>query len=156
MGRNYDRSIRLDSQTHERLKQVANTHSIPVSAWIRVAIRHELDQERSRTETSELRDEVAANFMRVLDQFRNLSNAQQAAIAILDTLAKYVLSVSPDPGPDSQRIGRRRYEQFLKSVATALQGDIGRTLGVFDNEGKQPESGDSSTSTDRHGRTQRK
>ena len=134
MGRSYDRSVRIESQTYERIRHAAGQYDIPVSAWIRIAIRNQLRNEATKTEVSELREELAANFGRVLDQCRALSNAQQAAIAIVDTLTKYLLSISPEPGADAQKIGRRRYEQFLKTVATALEGDVLRVFSAL-NEG---------------------
>src|SRR5215831_15737890 len=112
-------TARFDPATAERVKQTAKQSTIPVSAWIRLAVRHQLHQENTRSEISQLREELAANVSRILDHCRSLSNAQQAAIALVDTLTKYILSVSPEPGADAQKIGKRRYEQFQRAVAIA-------------------------------------
>jgi hypothetical protein len=139
MTRHHDRSVRLDATTYERIKDAASKQGIPVSAWIRIAVRHLLNQENTKSEVSDLRDELGANFTRVLDYCRSVSNAQQAAIALIDTLAKYILSVSPEPSADAQKVGRRRYEQFFKSVATALEGDVLRAIATLDdNDDKKP------------------
>ena len=139
MSKGYRRhTVRFDPQTYEKVWIAANQQQIPVTAWIRIAIRHQLNQERSNSELSQLRDELGANFGRILDHCRSLSNAQQASIALVDTLTKYILSVSPEPSADAQRIGRRRYEQFLKSVAAALQGDVLRALMDLDETDKKP------------------
>lgn len=134
--RNYQLSTRFDPVTTERIKQAASRCSIPVSAWIRMAVRYQLNQENTRSEVGLLREELAANFTRILDHCRSLSNAQQAAIALVDTLTKYVLSVSPEPSADAQKIGKRRYEQFLKAVATAMQGNVLRAFGEREDNKK--------------------
>lgn len=134
---NHQTSVKFDPVTLERIKHAANKSALPVSAWIRMAVRYQLNQENTKGEISQLREELASSFSRILDHCRSLSNAQQAAIALVDTLTKYILSVSPEPGAEAQKIGRQRYERFLKSVASALQGDILRLFGGIEG-GKKP------------------
>lgn len=131
------RTIQFDVVTYERMKTVASRDLIPVSTWIRIAVKHQLTQEHTKSEVGQLRDELAATLTRILDHCQSLSNAQQAAIAIVDTLTKYILSVSPEPGADAQKIGRRRYEQFLKTVTTAMESDVLRKLAVVDDGEKK-------------------
>ena len=138
MAKHYDRSIRLDPSTYKRIRSAVSKHAIPVSAWMRIAFRNHLNQENAKSEISQLRDELAANFSRILDHCRTMSNAQQSAIALVDTLIKFILSVSPEPGEQAQAIGKRRYQQFLKSVAAALQGDVLRAFADLDEDKRKP------------------
>lgn len=145
MRGSYDRSIRLDVQTYERIKSAATQCAVPTSTWIRMAIRNQLRNETTKTEVNALREELAASLGRVLDQCRMLSNAQQAAIAIVDTLAKYILSISPEPGPDAQKLGRRRYEQFVTAVTTAMEGDVLRALSTPSEDDKKSNAAEAGT-----------
>jgi hypothetical protein len=130
----HSRNLRFAPATYQRIKAAADSEAITPSAWLRIAIDQQLKQEQMKSEVGQLRDELGANFTRVLDCCRSVSNAQQAAIALIDTLTKYILSVSPEPSADAQKVGRRRYEQFLKSVATALEGDVLRAFAALDDD----------------------
>lgn len=131
-------TARFDLATAERIKQAARQSTIPVSAWIRLAVRNELNQENTKSGISQIREELAANVVRILNQCRSLSNAQQATIALVDTLTKYILSVSPEPGADAQKLGKRRYAQFQKAVTIALQSNILQPFEDSDGDKKKP------------------
>ena len=125
----HQRTVRLTTATYEKLKATAAAQGITPSAFIRIAIREKLTQEQANSELHQLHGQMAASLSRLDGRCRCISNAQQATYAVLDTLVKYILTISP-AASDQQTpaIGRQRYEQFQRTVLKALQGDLLRAF----------------------------
>lgn len=138
----HPKSVRLTAATHEKLKAAAAAQGITPSAFIRIAVREQLSHEETNTELCQLRDELASTLSRIDGRCRSISNAQQATYAVLDTLVKYILTVSPAPSDlPAQAMGRQRYEQFQRTALKALQGDLLRAFAAVqcDTDGHDPD-----------------
>jgi hypothetical protein len=100
------------------------------SAFVRAAIENEL--RRRGPADSQSDERAAASFERVALQIRRLMTGQQALFALVDTLAKTLLTCIPEPSGDAyqQAIarGKARYDRFLKSVGSGLSGESGRAF----------------------------
>jgi hypothetical protein len=72
-----------------------------------------------------------------VSEVRRVETGVQALFALVDTLAKTLLTCVPEPTGDAyqQAIARAkaRYDRFLKSAGSSLSGEAGRTfLGLTD------------------------
>jgi hypothetical protein len=93
-------------------------------AFIRDAIRKEI---RIRGEASqELEARMAATLERFGSELQKLYTAQQAQFALLDALAKVILTCVPEPPKESVDHARShamlRYDKFIKTVAASMTG----------------------------------
>ena len=85
------------------------------SAFIRAAIRNELD---GRAELTGTEERIAAGFDRVSRDIFRVGRGQQAMFALLDAFAKAILTCVPEPPPEArpQAIARakERYDRLVK------------------------------------------
>ena len=70
------------------------------SAFIRAAIRNELDGRAELTGTDE---RMGAGFDRVSRDIFRVGRGQQALYSLLDALAKAILTCVPEPPPDARQ-----------------------------------------------------
>jgi hypothetical protein len=79
-----------------------------------------------------LEERIAATLPRMAEEVRKVANGQQAAIALIDSLGKVILTCIPEPEPAAftraMSIARDRYQKFLKSAASSLKGDFMKSL----------------------------
>ena len=118
-------AVRLSREEHHEVEGAAKSRGYAnPSAFIRAAIRHELDGRAELTGTDE---RMGAGFDRVaLDIFR-IGRGQQALYALLDAFAKAILTCIPEPPPEvrPQAIARAkdRYTRLVKAAGQAMSGD---------------------------------
>jgi hypothetical protein len=118
--------IRLSEEERRQILEAARRLEFTgPSAFVRQAIHHELAAKGNAAADAEAR--VAATLERVLRDVSRVARAQQALIAIVDTLVKTFLTCIPDPPPDgmpqSVARARDRYTRFVKSAGQAMAGE---------------------------------
>jgi len=118
-------AVRLSREEQREVEGAAKSRGYAnPSAFIRAAIRHELDGRAELTGTDE---RMGAGFDRVaLDIFR-IGRGQQALYALVDAFAKAILTCIPEPPPEvrPQAIARAkdRYTRLVKAAGQAMSGD---------------------------------
>ena len=124
-ARNARVAVRLSREEQHEVEGAAKSRGYAnPSAFIRAAIRHELDGRAELTGTDE---RMGAGFNRVaLDIFR-IGRGQQALYALVDAFAKAILTCIPEPPPEvrPQAIARAkdRYTRLVKAAGQAMSGD---------------------------------
>jgi hypothetical protein len=91
------RTIRLTSDTDERLRSTAKLQGYAnPSAFLRAAIDHELSGRHDATTGAEER--LAVSTKQISREILRLGRAQHALFALVDSLAKILLTCVPEPG----------------------------------------------------------
>jgi len=125
------RTIRCGKDLDERIAKTARDRGFrSASAFIRTAIENEIRHRGGASQQSEER--AAAGLERATAEIRRVSTGVQALFALVDTLAKTMLTCVPEPNGDAyqQAVARAkaRYDRFLKSAGSALSGESGKTF----------------------------
>lgn len=115
-------ALRLSQEDRDQIEQAVRTRGYESpSALIRTAIRNELS---GRPELTETEERIAGGFERVSRDIVRLARAQQALFALVDTLAKTILTCVPEPPPDArpQAIARakERYDRLMKTAGQSM------------------------------------
>jgi Arc/MetJ-type ribon-helix-helix transcriptional regulator len=116
-------AVRLSREEQRQVEEAAkNKGYANPSAFIRAAIRNEVDGRAELTGTDE---RMGAGFDRVSHDIFRVGRGQQALFALLDAFAKAVLTCVPEPPPDArpQAIARDRYDRLVKAAGQAMSGD---------------------------------
>ena len=118
-------AVRLTREDQHQVEEATRTRGYAnPSAFIRAAIRNELDVRAELTGTDE---RIGAGFDRVSRDIFRVGRGQQASYSLLDAFAKAVLTCVPEPSPDArpQAIARakQRYDRLVKSAGQAMSGD---------------------------------
>jgi Arc/MetJ-type ribon-helix-helix transcriptional regulator len=118
-------AVRLSREEHRQVQEAVTTRGYAnPSAFIRAAMRNELDARAELTGTDE---RMGAGFDRVSHDIFRVGRGQQALFALVDAFAKAVLTCVPEPPPDArpQAIARakERYDQLVKAAGQAMSGD---------------------------------
>ena len=127
------RSLRLTDDLAKRINGAVEERGLSsAAAFIRIAIQNELDRAETQRRIEALEERIAATLARLADDVRKVANGQQAAIALIDSLSKVILTCIPEPEPAAFTraisIARDRYQKFLKSAASSLKGDFMKSL----------------------------
>ena len=117
--------VRLTREDQRQIEEAAGTRGYASpSAFIRAAIRHELDGRAELTGTDE---RMGAGFDRVSRDIFRVGRGQQALYSLLDAFAKAILTCIPEPPPEvrPQAIARAkdRYTRLVKAAGQAMSGD---------------------------------
>jgi len=125
------RTIRCGKELDERIAKTALDLGFrSASAFIRTAIENEIRHRGGASQQAEER--AAAGFERVVTEVRRVETGVQALFALVDTLAKTMLTCVPEPTGDAyqQAVARAkaRYDRFLKSAGSSLSGESGKTF----------------------------
>ena len=118
-------AVRLTREEQRQVDEASKTkgYASP-SAFIRAAIRNELDGRAELTGTDE---RMGAGFDRVSRDIFRVGRGQQALFALVDAFAKAVLTCVPEPPPEArpQAIARARdrYDKLVKAAGQAMSGD---------------------------------
>jgi len=137
-ARNARVAVRLSREEQHEVEGAAKSRGYAnPSAFIRAAIRHELDGRAELTGTDE---RMGAGFNRVaLDIFR-IGRGQQALYALVDAFAKAILTCIPEPPPEvrPQAIARAkdRYTRLVKAAGQAMSGDARAAMQDLMDHGK--------------------
>ena len=124
-SRNARVAVRLTREEQHQVEEVAKTKGYAnPSAFIRAAIRNELDGRADLTGTDE---RIGAGFDRVSRDIFRVGRGQQALYALIDAFAKATLACMPEPQPEArpQAIARakERYGRLVKAAGQAMAGD---------------------------------
>ena len=118
-------TFRLSREDQHKVEEAAKTggHASP-SAFVRTAIRNELNGRGEQTGTEE---RIAGGFDRGSRDIYRVGRSQQALFALVDTFAKTMLTCVPEPPSDArpQAIARARdrYDQLIKNAGRSMSGD---------------------------------
>ena len=123
-----ERNLRLPDELAKRIADAAHHHGFASSAaFIREAIEHELVQTDATASRNDAEERVAATIEHLAEEVRRVHTAVQALFAFSDALAKALFTCLPEPAGDvyAQAAARAqyRYERFLRSVGTGIDGD---------------------------------
>ena len=126
-------AVRLTREDQRQVEETARTRGYAnPSAFIRAAIRNELDGRAELTGTDE---RMGAGFDRVSRDIFRMGRGQQALYSLLDAFAKAILTCVPEPPPDArpQAVARAkdRYERLIKAAGQAMSGDRARRHAGF-------------------------
>jgi Arc/MetJ-type ribon-helix-helix transcriptional regulator len=124
-SRNARVAVRLTREEQHQVEEAAKTRGYAnPSAFIRAAIRNELDGRAELTGTDE---RIGAGFDRVSRDIFRVGRGQQALYALIDAFAKATLACMPEPQPEArpQAIARakERYGRLVKAAGQAMSGD---------------------------------
>ena len=124
-SRNARVAVRLTREEQHQVEEEAKTRGYAnSSAFIRAAIRNELDGRAELTGTDE---RIGAGFDRVSRDIFRVGRGQQALYALMDAFAKATLTCMPEPQPEGrpQAIARakERYGRLVKAAGQAMSGD---------------------------------
>ena len=112
-------ALRLSQEDRDQIAEAVRLRGYESpSALIRAAIRNELN---GRPELVEAEQRIFGGFERMSQEILRSARGQQALFALLDTLAKTILTCVPEPPPEArpQAIARAkdRYDRLMKSAA---------------------------------------
>src|SRR5665213_1991726 len=115
-------AVRLTREEQYQVEEAAKTRGYAnSSAFIRAAIRNELD---GRAELTGTEDRIGAGFDRVSRDIFRVGRGQQALYALMDAFAKATLACMPEPQPEArpQAIARakERYGRLVKAAGQAM------------------------------------
>lgn len=115
-------ALRLRQEDRDHIEQAVETRGYESpSALIRAAIRNELN---GRPELTEAEERITGGFERMSRDIVRLARGQQALFALVDTLAKTILTCVPEPPPDArpQAIARakERYDRLMKTAGQSM------------------------------------
>src|SRR5580704_16165682 len=118
-------AVRLTREEQHQVEEVAKTRGYTnPSAFIRAAIRNELDGRGELTGTDE---RMGAGFDRVSHDIFRVGRGQQALFALVDAFAKALLTCVPEPPPEARSqaiaLARDRYDKLVKAAGQAMSGD---------------------------------
>ena len=118
-------ALRITRADQHQVEEAAKTRGYAnPSAFIRAAIRNELDGRAELTGTDE---RIGAGFDRVSRDIFRVGRGQQALYALIDAFAKATLACMPEPQPEArpQAIARakERYGRLVKAAGQAMSGD---------------------------------
>ena len=124
-SRNARVAVRLAREEQHQVEEAVKTRGYAnSSAFIRAAIRNELD---GRVELTCTDERIGAGFDRVSRDIFRVGRGQQALYALIDAFAKATLACMPEPPPEarSQAIARakERYGRLVKAAGQAMSGD---------------------------------
>ena len=123
--RNARIAVRLAAEEQRRVEEAVIAKGYAnASAFIRAAIRNELD---GRAELTGTEERIGAGFDRMSKDLFRISRGQQALYAIVDALVKTVLTCTPEPPPESRpqaiALGKERYNRLVKAAGQSMSGD---------------------------------
>ncbi len=124
-SRNARVAVRLTKEEQHQVEEAAKTRGYAnSSAFIRAAIRNELDGRAELTGTDE---RIGAGFDRVSRDIFRVGRGQQALYALIDAFAKATLACMPEPQPEARpqaiACAKERYGRLVKAAGQAMSGD---------------------------------
>jgi len=134
------RTIRLSADADERLQSAVKLRGYAnPSAFLRAAMDHEL---KGREETMLGAEERLATSMdHISREISRLGRAQQALFALVDSLAKILLTCIPEPDAEAMEAAvtraKARHARLLKSAGQAIVGESQSALRELVNRGER-------------------
>ena len=124
-GKTVKLTVRMSTEAAREITDEARKRGYgSPTAFLRSAIRKELATGEA---VSDAEKRMAAGFERVSHDVFRVGRGQQALFALLDSLAKTLLTCIPEPPFDAKRqaiaSGRERYELLIKTAGRAMVGE---------------------------------
>jgi len=121
-GQNTRTAVRLTKELHLKVNEAATSRGYASpSAFIRAAITNELN---GREELIGTEERIAGSFDRLSRDIFRVGRGQQALFALVDSLAKTVLTCMPEPPADamSQAVAsaKHRYDRLVKAAGQSM------------------------------------
>ena len=136
---------RLPDKLNAQLELKAAERGFTVSAAVREAFRHWLDDEARADQLDQLEARLVASLNRVDRDSRLARNGTQMVIAMLDTFVRVYLLHTPPIPPEvvkaSAASADDRHEKFVRGLIQALQGEGGCSIG-WPASSSNPSEGD--------------
>jgi hypothetical protein len=110
---------------HDDVSKAAKAKGyVTSSAFIRATIHSALNG-RNPGVTAE--EKTVGALERIRQDVRRMERAQQAVFALIDALAKAVLTCMPEPPTEARRqaivLARERYDALLRTAANGMRGE---------------------------------
>jgi len=133
------RAIRFSETTDKCIRDVAAKRGFSSpTAFIRHAVEQELAGHKEELANAEQR--LAAGIEQVRLEVLPLGRAQQALFALVDSLAKVLLTCVPEPVGDAKEAAvakaQNRYTRLVKSAGQAMGGDSKLAMQELVNRGE--------------------
>ena len=134
------RTIRLSADADERLQSAVKVRGYAnPSAFLRAAMDHEL---KGREETMLGAEErLATSIDHITREISRLGRAQQGLFALVDSLAKILLTCIPEPDGEAMEAAvtraKGRHVRLLKSAGQAIVGESQSALQELVNRGER-------------------
>jgi Arc/MetJ-type ribon-helix-helix transcriptional regulator len=134
------RTIRLSVDADERLQSAVKLRGYAnPSAFLRAAMDHELKGHEETMLGAEER--LAISMDHISREISRLGLAQQALFALVDSLAKILLTCIPEPDAEAMEAAvtraRGRHSRLLKSAGQAMVGESQSALKELVNRGER-------------------
>jgi hypothetical protein len=133
------RAIRFSEKTDQGIREASiNRGFSSPTAFIRHAVERELAGYQEELAGAEQR--LAASMEQLRQEILPLRHAQQALFALVDSLAKVLVTCIPEPVGDAREAAvataRRRYTRLLKSAGQTMNGDSQLAMQELVNRGQ--------------------
>jgi Arc/MetJ-type ribon-helix-helix transcriptional regulator len=130
-------ALRLSQEDRDQIERAVKSRGYESpSALIRAAIRNELN---GQPELSEAEQRIAGGVERIAREITRFARGQQAVFALLDALAKTILTCMPEPPADSrpQAIARakERYHRLMKTAGQSMSNSAQAAMQDLTNHG---------------------
>jgi Arc/MetJ-type ribon-helix-helix transcriptional regulator len=134
------RTIRLSVDADERLQSAVKLRGYAnPSAFLRTAMDHELKGHEETMRGAEER--LATSLDQISREISRLGRAQQALFALVDSLAKILLTCIPEPAGEAMEAAvtkaKGRHIRLLKSAGQAIVGESESALQDLVNRGQR-------------------
>ena len=134
------RTIRLSVDADERLQSAVKLRGYAnPSAFLRTAMDHELKGREETMIGAEQR--LATSMEQISREISRLGRAQQALFALVDSLAKILLTCIPEPAGEAMEAAvtraKGRHVRLLKSAGQAIVGESQSALQELVNRGER-------------------
>jgi hypothetical protein len=108
------RTIRFSEATINQIRQAATEKGCTSTEIVRQAVQQAL------TGSEEVEQRIAATLGQIQSDLSRMHRVQQTSFALVDTLAKALLTGLPEQSSTSVARGKERYDRFLKSAAASM------------------------------------
>ena len=151
------RAIRFSETTDKGIREATEKHGFSSpTAFIRHAVEQALSGHKEELASAEQR--LAVSIEQVRQELLALGRTQQALFALVDSLAKILLTCIPEPGGEAIEAAvaraQGRHARLLKSAGQAMVGDSRLAMRELVNHGERSGAGVSASAA-QTGRTER-
>lgn len=128
--------VRIPDALAEQLDQAAKSRGLTVSAYVREALRLQLDEATRDEKLAALEDRVAASLNRMSRDLKNSRQDVQMLIAMLDKFVRqYLLHTPPVPAEAVKAAAASaddRHEKWVRGFLAEIQGPEGMVARLRD------------------------
>lgn len=113
-------TLRYDPHLLERARSSATQRGMSLTAVIEEALHTYLDHQTVASAVADLGESMSATMVRVHDEVVTVGNAVQLTMAVLDQLAQFILTTTPEVHAADREsaliVGARRYADFVSEM----------------------------------------